>query len=404
MKGLAEYLPEFGWEPIIITADLPGEPDPKFKVIQTSYFDIKRYWRSKLGLNPARIEAVSYKWGIINGFTRMFEYLISYPDEIKGWYSSALKAVNSIIQSNKVDAIISTYDPVASHLIAKELKNRWNIPWIADFRDPWTQQCNILKRIIERRLELVTINEADSLTIVSKPLAYGLRKLHKRQPIYVIPNGFDSKEMEFNSNRRLTDEFTITYTGTFRGRSMDLSGLFTAIRDLISEGTIDPSHLQVRLYGSPEGRLEELIKYYELQNVVRQNGFVPRSVSLEKQRESQILLLSNWNDDRAIGTYTGKLFEYLAAQRPILSLGKHGGVIEELLNETNAGKYLPTIKDIKEYLKECYLEYKSKGEVDYKGIITKINKYSHREMARKFSEVLEHSCIKYKRSRGNLNE
>jgi hypothetical protein len=125
-----------------------------------------------------------------------------------------------------------------------------------------------------------------------------------------------------------------------------------------------------------------------MQKIAKQYGVVSREVSLQKQRESQLLLLLNWSDDLALGVYTGKLFEYLAAQRPILSMGKAGGVIEELLNETGAGVFAPTVNDIKDFLTKCYSEYRSTGEVIYSGRELKIRKYSHSGMARKFSEVL----------------
>ena len=116
---------------------------------------------------------------------------------------------------------------------------------------------------------------------------------------------------------------------------------------------------------------------------------VPRQLALEKQRESQLLLLLDWDDPQEKGVYTGKIFEYFGARRPILATGgSRDDVVARLLDETQAGMHAPTVEDIKNVLEEIYREYKLKGEVVYKGKESEINKYSHRDMARKFAEIL----------------
>ena len=109
---------------------------------------------------------------------------------------------------------------------------------------------------------------------------------------------------------------------------------------------------------------------------------------MEKQRESQVLLLLLWDHPDEIGVYTGKIFEYLAAQRPVLAIGGPEGVVKDLLAETNAGVYATSVDDVKKALEEYYREYKLKGVVGYNGEKAEIDKYSQREMARKFAEVL----------------
>jgi len=101
------------------------------------------------------------------------------------------------------------------------------------------------------------------------------------------------------------------------------------------------------------------------------------------------LLGLNWNDQRGRGWYPLKTFNYLAAQRPILSVGGLGNdQVKKLLDETKAGIYARTVEDVKGALRESYSEYKRTGKVSYTGDIKEISKYSHREMARRYSEVL----------------
>ena len=119
------------------------------------------------------------------------------------------------------------------------------------------------------------------------------------------------------------------------------------------------------------------------------NPQVPRNIALDKQRESQILLLLNWDDPREIGVYTGKVFEYLAARRPILAVGGPRGVVTELLEDTGAGVHALGYDQLKYILLELYEQYRIYGYVLYRGCEEQIAKYSHREMARRFAYILE---------------
>ena len=133
------------------------------------------------------------------------------------------------------------------------------------------------------------------------------------------------------------------------------------------------------------------IEKYNLQYIVSDYGLVSRDIALFKQKESQLLLLLLWDHPSEVGVYTGKLFEYLASKRPILAIGGSKGVVNELLEETEAGYFVSSIEDIKNIIIKYYAEYKLNGHVSYKGNNSKIDKYSQKEMARKFAEVLDNS-------------
>jgi len=264
---------------------------------------------------------------------------------------------------------------------------------VADLRDLWSQNhyypYGPVRKMIDRRLELKTLSTADALVTVSQPCAEKLRTLHKGKLTYLITNGFDPEKLN-DPPAKLTPKFTITYTGTIYTGKQDPSKLFAALQSLISNGTMDSKDIEVRFYGYKEGWLARGVEEYGLSDIVKQYGVVPRRVAFEKQRESQLLLLLNWEDWREKGTYTLKVFEYLAAQRPILATGGSGDdVIERLLNETKAGVHGSRIEDIKSILSDLYSGYKLKGKISYNGDRAKINKYSYREMAKKFAEILD---------------
>jgi glycosyltransferase involved in cell wall biosynthesis len=400
MQWLAKYLPEFGWEPIILTTTLPNNPNTQFRVIQTPYYDVIASWKKRFGLKPE--EGVKKQYGItthknkkslIDFILIFLSEIIAYPDAQKGWYNYAVKAGSEILENENIDAIISSSSPVTCHRIANALKTQYNIPWIADLRDLWTQnhyyQYSPLRRFIERRLEIKTLSRADALVTVSPLWAEKLRALHKGKTTYAITNGFDPAEIN-TARANLTSKFTISYTGVIYIGAQDPSKLFAALRDLISDRTMDPKDVEVRFYGHEVDWLASEIEEYGLSAIAKHYGMVPREISFEKQRESQLLLLLNWEDQQERGWYPLKIFEYLAAQRPILSIGGSGDdVVKKLLDETKAGMYCKTVKDIKSTLKELYLEYKLRGEISYSGDVKKINKYSYKKMAKKFTEVLD---------------
>jgi len=152
---------------------------------------------------------------------------------------------------------------------------------------------------------------------------------------------------------------------------------------------MNPDDVEVRFYGDKYGWVDKEIAQYGLLNIVKQHGLVPRQIALEKQRESQLLLRLKWEDPQECGAYSAKIFEYLAARRPILATGGSDDVVSELLGETKAGISALTVEDIRSALKQLYQEYKLTGKIAYKGEESKINKYTRREMTRKFSEILD---------------
>ena len=397
LHGLANYLPEYGWEPVILTTKVKTDDKFEFRVIETPFEDIYTKWKKMLGLNPNctfkeqfNLPALKNKKTLIDYLLKLWDEIFTYPDRGKGWYKYALETGNELLEKEQFDAMLSSSPPHISHLIANNLIKKIKVPWVADFRDLWTlwhyYQYSSLRRFFETKLEIKTVKLADAITTVSEPLATKLGKLHNRE-VYVIHNGFDPKLK--NPGTELSDNFNIVYTGHIYTGKQDPEPLFKALYELRSENCIGNNDMVVDFYGCHYDWLYSDIKKYNLQNVINIHGMIPRDEAQSKQREAHVLLILNWNDSKETGIYTGKLFEYLAAQRPILSIGYNGGVVEELLNETGAGIHASTVDELKNVILTFYREYKKTGTVSYKGVDTKIDKYNHREMAKKFAFVLD---------------
>ena len=401
MRGLVKYLPEFGWNPVVLTAGTSTIPGKEKRIFETPYEDLLDLWKKRIRMpihksfkEYCNIPSNTKKKTIIDRILELWGEFFIYPDQTKDWAVSAIEKGNELLNENHFDAIISSISPVTSHIIATELKKRKKIPWIADFRDLWTQNPDYpysrIRKFFEKRLERNTLVSANALVTVSHPLAKKLNELHKHNKIYTITNGYDPEQI--NPGNPLTKKFSITFTGMIYKQNQDPEPLFRILKVLINENMVDPNKIEVNFFGNHEGWLLSDIKKYHLENIIQTHRQISRDESIEKQRESQVLLLLTWNDPSEKGIYTGKLFDYLAARRPILALGLQGSVITELLSQTKAGINVSSDAEIKEQFLNLYHEYEENGFVKYSGIISELEKYSHREMARKFADVLEEIC------------
>ena len=397
--ALAKYLPQFGWEAVVLTPKRQGVCRQSKLVIETEYRDVLTDWKARLGLDRKKgIHehfglSVAQKPGTVLLHTRALEfvkYLLTYPDPLKGWIPLALKAVEEIRRQNQdISAIVTTSPPITCHLIGRQAKSILGCPWIADFRDLWTQNLGESgPKFLQSGLEKRTLRHADVLVTVSDPWANRLQQRHPDKKICTILNGFDPDDYS-SPAPRLTRDFTISYTGQLYQAHRDPTVLFEVLRDLLKEGSISADDLRIRFYGSLEAWLPALIKKYGLEAVVELYGPTPRKEVMVHQRESQVLLILSWSDPRETGHHSAKLFEYFAAARPILAVGGSRGVLTESLEETCAGVHALSKAVLREFLLRAYAEYKKCGWVAYAGKRQAIERYSHPEMARSFAQVLD---------------
>jgi hypothetical protein len=413
MPGVTTYLPEFGWEATIITppvgenaGSIPGFPKlflEKAKIMEAPYKgDIFWFWRKLFGLFgfktgesiPQQVKeraGITAKRSVIDILMNWYRTIFAYPDTERTWRKPALKAAVKILEKEHFDAVLSSSPVPTSHLVAAELKRRFGLRWVADFRDPWTQNHNYpygpLRRHFEQGLERKVLAGADAMTAAAPAYAEKQEELHQR-PVVIITNGFNPENIN-EPPSDLTKKFTVSYTGAIYTGKQDPEKFFVALEKLISRGAIRPDDIEVRFYGRQHNWLEDEITKHNLANVVRQYGPVPRNESWQRQRESQILLLLNWEDPDEKGVYPLKFFEYLAAQRPVLASGGFAGDdIEKLVIETKAGFYAPTVENIKASLLSFYEEYRRTSGVCYNGDSKKIGSYSYREKAKKFASLL----------------
>src|SRR5437867_1663487 len=397
--GLAKYLPLYGWEVIVLTPRVLKGKRPGARVIETEDRDVLQDFKTKFGLNPRLGLHDQFRLPLSSKpntkllHTKAIDWLkrwLEYPDSAKGWIRFALEAVADFAKREHVDAILTTSPPESCHMIGAQAKKLLQRPWIADFRDLWTQnfaQQNHGSHRLRVRLEKKTLEVADALVTVSVPWATRLGERYTAKPIYTITNGFDPDDFQPRP-QRLTEYFSITYAGQLYEGKRDPSPFLEVIAELIRERVLLSREVRVRFYGEVELWLPALISRHGLERVVELHGIVSRDEALQREMESQILLLLGWSDPKETGQHTGKLFEYFGAARPILAVGGIKGVLTEVLEQTKAGIHTLARQQLRDCLIAMYREFRNDGEVGYFADHRAIEQYSHRQMACRFAEVL----------------
>jgi len=406
----AKFLPRWGWEPYILTVkpeltgtpqDLPLETE-RHRAITAGWGAlasrlssmIKRE-QGTIGSARKRNQAASRsrQHDLSRRFVRYVWSKLStvrLPDRSFPWYRQATAEGMRFLQHDRMDAIFSSSGPVGSHIVASILARRTGIPWVADYRDLWSQN-HVVKyhpilTIVEKRIERAVLSPCRAAVTVSPPLAKELNALLQK-PVIVIPNGFDPDDYDPRTKPLL--RFTLTYTGRLYPPHRDPSVLFEAVTGLKSEG-VTPDRLSLRLYSPPDVSPAFVMgsaKRFGVEDFVEWGGYVPYLDSLRRQQESTVLLVIDFTG--AEGILTGKIFEYLGAGRPILALGSPAGVIASLLERTKAGVMLSTAQQIKGQLKVWLKEFESSGNIAYAPDQDEVRKYSREEQARLLAKFLE---------------
>jgi glycosyltransferase involved in cell wall biosynthesis len=410
ISKFAKYLPQFGWQPLILTAD-----DKKVKtselsieikeanVFRTPYFTIDTYFQQKLvssngtadGAQTSNKQSFARKSAarVLRSAYPLYSLpliRILFSDPV-GWYRTAIQKGIKIIDEYKPDIIFSSYGPTLSHLVASSLNRKTKIPWIAEYRDPWSQNQYNSKlqpfQFLEEKLERDTLKGSGSMVAVSDLLACKLKDFHGKE-VAVITNGFDNED--YAGDFPLSPKFTITHTGNIYKGRRDPTQLFNAIKQLKDEGVISEDNFEVRFYGSFISSIYPVIEQLDLRNLVKTYDLVSYQESIKKQKESSALLLLTW-DNAGEWTYPGKLFEYMGAGRPILATAYKGGPIDTLLNKSGCGVIANEAEEIKLVLKKWMIEFSQSKKISfgYRPDSKIIDHYSRKDQARQLAEVFD---------------
>ncbi|MBT8185240.1 MAG: glycosyltransferase [Eudoraea sp.] len=311
------------------------------------------------------------------------------PDARKNWVQPSITYLSQVLSKEDIDTIITTGPPHSMHLIGLGLKKQGDIYWMADFRDPWTsigyhKNLRLTKSSKEkhRELERLVLNSADKVVVTSNTTKKEFLGITER-PVEVITNGFDT---DYTGGAHLDDKFTIAHIGSLlSGRNPN--NLWKVLSELATENELFRSVLQLDFIGVVSKEVMDSLYHFELAPYVKLKGYISHAQALRKQRSSQILLLVEIDAVETRGIVPGKLFEYMAARRPILAVGPKGWDAASIINETHTGTTFSYSDhmDLKQQLTTWFGEFQ-KGNL--KVSEGNIDQYSRRELTRKLAQHL----------------
>lgn len=313
------------------------------------------------------------------------------PDAKMFWIKPSIKFLSSYIEQQDIDLIISTGPPHSLHLIAKKLKQRFNIKWLADLRDPWTnidfyQDLPIIPIMdrYQKKLEKRVLHEADQIVVVGNEMKKEFREIDPNCPIEVITNGFDSPISE---NTNLDQEFSILHIGSINAHRSHES-FYKALYELCNENGIFKQNFKLKLIGKVDFKARNFIKEYHLEKSTEIVRYLPYNELGELQTTAHILYLPINNTRNAKGILTGKFFEYLAAKRPIIAQGPIDGDIANILNETHSGQILDfdNVDGLKSAIMEEFKNFQS-GNNSFRS--QNIEKYSRENLSQKLHQLIQ---------------
>ena len=401
-----KYLPEFGWEPTVFIPENPSYPivdDTLEKDVSKNLEIIKtKIWEPYqiaefFGKDNKKFKAGQFDVGKNQSLKSRLSIWVRgnffIPDARVFWVNPSVNYLKKYLKENHFDALVTTGPPHSVHLIGLNLKKEFpNLKWIADFRDPWTEisyyQHLKLTKFADRKhrnLEQKVFENADFTLATSYSDAENFKK--KGANAVCITNGFDVENQEPRTeNREPSTQFTLSYIGVLE-QLRNPEVLWRVLNDLMKENEDFSRNFQLKFVGRIDDRILDKITNSELNNSVKNLGYLSHSEANLEMQNSDLLLITNFYEDKSKGIIPGKIFEYLATKKQIISFGPKESDVKRILEETHAGKHFSydDSESLKAFILEKFNDWKS-------GNLTSntenIEQFSRRNLTKKLAEIL----------------
>lgn len=401
---MSKYLPQFGWEPIIVTPSNPEIPirddmletevPDGLTVIKQPIWEPYDLYRKLLGKKDEKI-GVGLTSNVGEGTTGKnlgvwIRGNFFIPDPRKFWAKPMVKFLSDYMPKHGIDHVITTGPPHSMHLIGQGLKKKIGCKWIADFRDPWTgiyyyDDLGLTKWAdsIHRRSEHKVLSSADRVVTVGP----NFRKefLEKgASKVDLVPNGFDPADYQSRKAQK-SDGFTISFLGTFL-RDQNHQALWHAIKQLVDENSQFKSDLKLVTVGQLDPSVEKSINEFDLNQFWTRRDPVPHKEIVQYQMDSDLLLLMINDTVHGMGIPPGKMYEYMAAGNPILCIGPKGADSLEIVKRTSTGGSFDVgdVDGIKRFISEQY-----SGKLRIEANPSEVNEYSRITLSGKIAQILD---------------
>jgi hypothetical protein len=400
---MVAHLPSFGIEPIVCVPANPHYPtlDGGLLVqVPDEVEVIRRPIYEPYGLaalfSPGKTKRISR--GVISEKETSWleRVLLSIrgnlfiPDARIGWVRPMSRYWKKHYREMGIDAIVTTGPPHSLHLIGMKLKTATGLPWLADFRDPWTEihyhrQLNLSKRASDKhkRLESEVLRSADHITVTSPSTARSFSQITER-PVSVVTNGYDGR----NWKDEVPDEhFSIVHIGSLYSNRNPLR-LWEAVGELIRGNETIEKKLKLKFYGIVSEEVKTSILSAIPEANVDFHGYVDHVQALKYQRKARLLLLIEMDRLETRQIVPGKLFEYIQARRPIMALGPQDSDVQEIIGSGLFGSYFgyDDHQGITNALMTRFQAFLN-GADDVK--VADRSAYDRRELAKQMSDILK---------------
>lgn len=421
---MAKYLGEYGWGVHVLTVDPTYHATLDPSLLAQLPSEVKIHRAKELSVFPrggqaqpaaantaagdgtaaprASMKSVLKKQ-LVQVLKKAKPYLMIPDDQIL-WMPGALKLGREIMRREKIDVIFSTSGPVTNHLVARKLASEFSCKWVADFRDPWTQNMHTSgiawREKWEQRMEEQVMADADAVTTVTATFATNFLKKHKQRikRMELIYNGFDQADFEgLEPSYEVPGKFHAVYAGIlYQKRNPRL--LLQAIRELIDEGEVNQKDLLLSFAGVFDypgySENRDCLEALGLGDNVRLLGNLPHKQALGLMKGADALLLIGDVSADAGAYIPGKLYEYMGIGNPILALNKPGEATEIIKNFRLGQVADPEQKDaVKQAYLELYKEWKISGQTNGEDrgadFAERVRPYERSEQARQLAKLMD---------------
>jgi hypothetical protein len=400
-----KYLPDFGWEPIVLTVrngeypamdeSLLSEVPDAVKVYKTKtieFFNLFKFFTNKK--KTENIETFILE-GRVKGFSkRIFAWIranIFLPDARIGWNLFAVKTAVQIIKDDNIEAIYSSSPPHSVQLIAGAVKKKSNLPWLADLRDPWVDafwesslKRNFFSKKLVLRMEKKLFLNSDHITVVSKGMKEAFENKFDSTNISIIHNGFDHSDF-INLNKRQNEKIEIIYTGSMASSQNPLN-LFRALSKLSNE---EQDKVRLRIFGSVDDSIQQELNHLDLSKIVKIESYIPHNEVVQVMKNADLLLLLIPHNRPDI--LTGKLFEYIGTQNPILCIGPNGEA-SEIVNNNTIGHHYNYKQDLSKFTKNLISNESTPKSIEEVNLNLQESKFTRRNLTGKLAKKLDKIC------------
>ncbi|MGK6342662.1 glycosyltransferase family 4 protein [Chryseobacterium sp. DT-3] len=408
----AKYLPEFGWNPVIFTPENPSYPlldESLLKDVPQNIEIVKtKIWEpyqlaEKLNKSNKKFKAGQFDVGKNQSWKSRLSIWVRgnffIPDARVFWVKPSVKFLEHYLKENKIEVVVTSGPPHSLHMIGLGLKKKLpNLKWIADFRDPWTEISYYkhlkLTKSSDRKhrlLESAVFKTADITLATSYTDAENFRKAGANA--VCITNGFDESDASPSHSLKgekakgqNNESFTLSYIGVLE-QLRNPKNLWKVLDELVKENKDFADHFILKFAGRVDDKIFQSIENSNLKNHILNLGYISHDKAVEEMKNSNLLLITNFPNESSKGIIPGKIFEYLATGKQIISFGPDEADVSRILAETDAGKHFgyEDSKAVKDFILEKYELWKKGSLLEN---TQNIEQFSRRNLTKKLAEIL----------------